>query len=104
MRYEVIRKCVYVGRVWEIGQVAEFTTNPPHHFKAVANDVAITVDINSDVVNPIRPVKDPMRPITSPEITTFSEMVKHKPKPLGGFASSLKNDEPITHKTLKAIK
>lgn len=83
MRYKVINKCLYLGRVWEVGQVVELPSQPPHHFKPTSDEV------NSFVA----PKKDVMKPSTIKEKLVLSN-VATKSKNIG-FASSVEGDEII---------
>lgn len=92
--YKCIRKCHWAGRKWEEGAVVELQVVPPHHFVMTQGDKPTTA-LKSIV-------SDPMKVIEVKEVNTFSEMAESNQMPMGGFASSLSNEKPIT--SMKQLK
>lgn len=88
-KYKCIRKCHYIGRKFNIGDVVNFDHNPGHHFDEVEESVLVTIDL-APKVDPFK-LADPKK-----DVRSFAEMQKQSSNNLGGFASSIAKEQPIT--------
>lgn len=85
--YKCVRKCHWLGKKWNVGDVVELEIKPPHHFVLTAQDRP-----NASL---IKPAEDPWKVVTTKEVTSYSEIAKQSKTQRVGFASGLEETEEI---------